>query len=107
MKAGGFSNSLAVRAGGPARKPRSEREGHARLRGNRIMRSLPGRTMTRSEQLHLLRRWAPLAGAGIFLAVLFAVDRPLYEAIRSFRSPFLDELTRGVSDLRGAGFPIV
>lgn len=62
--------------------------------------------MTRSERLHLARRWAPLAGAGIFLALLFAVDRPLYEAIRSFRNPFLEELTHGVSDLRGAGFPI-
>jgi len=63
--------------------------------------------MTRSKQLHFIRRWAPTASAGICLAVLFAVDRPVYEAIRSFRSPFLDELTYGVSQLRGAAFPIV
>jgi len=31
----------------------------------------------------------------------------MYEAIRSFRSPSLDNLTYGVSHLRGAAFPIV
>ena len=62
--------------------------------------------MKRAKQHHGVRRWAPHVGAGILLAALFALDRPVYEAIRGFRGPILDELTDRVSNLRGAAFPI-
>jgi len=63
--------------------------------------------MRRSEQLHGFRRWAPHIGAGILLAAMFVWDHPIYRAIQGFRSPFLDQLTMRVSNLRGAVFPIV
>jgi membrane-associated phospholipid phosphatase len=63
--------------------------------------------MTRQARIALVRRWAPHVGAGILLAVVYMWDRPIYEAIRSFRNPFLDRLTDVVSHWRGATFPIV
>jgi undecaprenyl-diphosphatase len=63
--------------------------------------------MKRSEQLRSVRLWAPQLGAGILLAVLFAWDRPVYQVIHGFRGPVLDELTRCISNLRGALFPIL
>src|SRR5712692_9510245 len=84
-----------------------ERRNHGKPQGRQSSRPFRGRTMSRSEQLRLLRRWAPHAGAGILLAALFSWDRPIYEAIRGFRNPFLDEMTNRVSHLRGAAFPIL
>jgi len=61
--------------------------------------------MTRSRWLASIWRWVPHIGAGILLAALLAWDRPVYEAIHGFRTPFMDELTRRVSHLRGEVFP--
>jgi undecaprenyl-diphosphatase len=60
-----------------------------------------------AERFHPFRRWAPHLVVGIALAILFACDQPVYEAIRGFRTPFLDWLTERVSNLRGAAFPIL
>jgi membrane-associated phospholipid phosphatase len=61
--------------------------------------------MTRQKWQRLFRRWAPHAGAGIVLAVLLTWERPVYDAIRMFRNPFLDLLTHLIAHLRGAVFP--
>jgi undecaprenyl-diphosphatase len=38
---------------------------------------------------------------------MFAWDRPVYDAIHGFRSPFLDALTSRISNFRGATFPVL
>jgi undecaprenyl-diphosphatase len=63
--------------------------------------------MSRPDRLRSLRRWAPHIGAALLLAAMFAWDRPVYDAIHGVRSPFLDQLTNRISNLRGATFPIL
>jgi membrane-associated phospholipid phosphatase len=63
--------------------------------------------MTSAKRSKADRRWLPHVAAGIVLAALLVWDRQIYDAIGGFRSPLLEWLTYGVSQLRGATLPAV